>query len=231
MRAPNNSNGPSIGLQFQPRQPAELVICVENVAKHFADEVGCFGARVQRNLALAVIAQGAQIVDAENVIGMGVGVKHRVDLADSFANRLLAKVGRGVDQDGLARQIPSVSKAGYGGRADRSNGTRRSRSRWWAPPSKCRCPAPSALPSSCLAARGRAGSLRGTRERVRHLNVCHAQFVETVLQKCSSVEVRLPLVFVCSRPSVSMVWRAPIRSMRGCAPSSCIMPICIMALM
>ena len=83
------------------------------------------------------------------------------------------------------------------------------------------CLPPAAWPGACG---GRASALVTSTYAMRN---SYRQFC----RKVSSAEVRLPLVFSCSRPSVSMVWRAPIRSMRGCPPSSCIMPSCIMALM
>jgi hypothetical protein len=50
-------------------------------------------------------AEGPQIVDAENVVRMGVGLEHGIDPGDVFANRLLAKVGGGVNQNDLAAKL------------------------------------------------------------------------------------------------------------------------------
>src|SRR5579864_79303 len=80
-------------LEFQPRQPAKLIVRVENVAEHIADVLRCFGARIKRNPALVVIAQGAKIVDAEDVVGVTVGVDHGIDLRNLLADRLFAEVG------------------------------------------------------------------------------------------------------------------------------------------
>src|SRR5580704_9797772 len=73
--------------------------------------------------------------------------------------------------------------AGYGGRADRKSGTPRSRTRWWALPSKCRCPAPLTWLSSLGGGGTRGRSLRWTGQRVRHFDVSHAKFVEAILQE------------------------------------------------
>ena len=45
------------------------------------------------------ISQGPQIVDSEDVVGMRVSVEHGIELRNVFAERLFAKVGRGVDQN------------------------------------------------------------------------------------------------------------------------------------
>ena len=44
-------------------------------------------------------AEAAQIVEAHDVIGVGMGEDHRIEAVELFAQRLLAQVGRGVDQD------------------------------------------------------------------------------------------------------------------------------------
>ena len=41
----------------------------------------------------------AEVIETEDVIGVFVGVDHRVHDADAFAKQLLAKVGGGVDQE------------------------------------------------------------------------------------------------------------------------------------
>src|SRR5437870_1816566 len=61
------------------------------------------------------------------------------------------------------------------------NGTRRSRSQWWARPWTCRCPGRSAWPSSFGGIRARR--LGRASQRVGNFNVSHAQFVECILQE------------------------------------------------
>ena len=41
----------------------------------------------------------AQIVDAVHMVGVAVGVNHAIEVADAFAQKLLAQIGRGVDQN------------------------------------------------------------------------------------------------------------------------------------
>jgi len=47
----------------------------------------------------------AQVVDAVQVVGVGVGQDHRVDHVDAFAQELLAQVGRRVDQHARGRRL------------------------------------------------------------------------------------------------------------------------------
>jgi hypothetical protein len=64
-----------------------------------------------------------QIVDAVDMIGMGMGVKHGIDMAQAFAQGLLAKIGGGVDDDLLIAMSNQHTAAGspvtrIGGTAD-----------------------------------------------------------------------------------------------------------------
>ena len=64
----------------------------------------------------------AQVVDAVDVVGMGMGVDQRVDRADAGVEALLAQVGAGVDQDALAlgtRSGSSSAAACCAGRGER----------------------------------------------------------------------------------------------------------------
>ena len=131
--------------QLDLRQAAILVIRVEDVAENAAQSLRRGVAGVQRNLSAAGDARKAErphVVEPENVVGVAVGVKHRVDLANALADGLLAKVGRGVDEHGVPVPLhhdrgPRAAVMRIGRRAHRG-----SRSRWWARPSRCRCPAP-----------------------------------------------------------------------------------------
>ena len=44
--------------------------------------------------------KAAQIVDAVHVVGVGMGVEHCVDAANTIGDHLLAKIRPGVDRDG-----------------------------------------------------------------------------------------------------------------------------------
>jgi hypothetical protein len=45
-----------------------------------------------------LVRQWAQIIDAQDVIGVCMGIKHGIELGNLFAQGLFAEVGRGVDQ-------------------------------------------------------------------------------------------------------------------------------------
>src|SRR2546426_284657 len=70
------------------RQPAELIVCVENVAEHVADEISGIGTGIKRQLSRLVMeTQWPQIVDAQNVVSVGVGIEHGIQLMDLLADR------------------------------------------------------------------------------------------------------------------------------------------------
>src|SRR6516164_3817539 len=59
-----------------------------------------------------MVAERAKVVDAEDVVGVGVSVEHGVDLADALADGLLAEVGRSVDKDHLSTEFEEDGRAG-----------------------------------------------------------------------------------------------------------------------
>ena len=129
--------------EFDLRQSSEFVVSIENVAERTADEIRRFRPRVQWELAGFVAkTERAQVIKPEDVIGMTVGEKHGVNFPNMFADSLLAEVRSGIDEDWSCLRIPPERRAGFDGRGDRKSGTRRSRTQWWALPSRCRCPAP-----------------------------------------------------------------------------------------
>ena len=66
--------------QFDLGQSAKFVVGVEDVAEHVAQKLGCRRVGVERQLARLVLeTERAQIVDAENVVGVGVGVEDGID--------------------------------------------------------------------------------------------------------------------------------------------------------
>src|ERR1022692_102059 len=82
-------------MQVDLRQSAKLIRWFKNVREHVAQEFASAGRGIKRQLArLMVISQGAQVVDAEDVVGVRVGVEHGIELPDVFAQRLFPKVGR-----------------------------------------------------------------------------------------------------------------------------------------
>src|ERR1700676_2386855 len=82
------------------RQSSKFIFGLKDVAKHFAQEFARLRRCIKRQLARDVlISQRPQIVDSEDVVGVRVSVEYGVELRDFFAQRLFAKVRRGVDQD------------------------------------------------------------------------------------------------------------------------------------
>src|SRR5579864_1430893 len=81
------------------RQSSELVIGIENVSEHVLNESGGVRVRIERQLIWPVQkTQRTQIVNAKKVIGMGMGIQNSIKLANLFANCLLAKIWRGINE-------------------------------------------------------------------------------------------------------------------------------------
>src|SRR4029077_2764380 len=49
--------------------------------------------------------KGANVIEAHDVIGVGVSEQNRIDAFDARAQRLLAKIRRGVDQDAVILKL------------------------------------------------------------------------------------------------------------------------------
>ena len=62
--------------------------------------VGVVG--VDGQIVLAAEAERAQVVEAQDVVGVAVGVEDGVDAPDFFAQGLRVEVRAGVDEDGVA---------------------------------------------------------------------------------------------------------------------------------
>ena len=60
---------------------------------------------------LRVQPEGAQIVDAVDMVGMGMRVDHAVDAIDVGREQLRAQVGAGVDQDASSARSPSPKRS------------------------------------------------------------------------------------------------------------------------
>ena len=54
---------------------------------------------IQGNFVGAVETQRTEVIEAEHVVGVSVGVKDGVNFTDIFAQRLLAEIGGGVDKN------------------------------------------------------------------------------------------------------------------------------------
>ena len=98
--APKSSNAALDGLEFDEREASKFVVGLEDVAEHVAQKFAVARRGIERQLTGPVaIGERAQVVDAENVVGVGVRVEDGVELSDVFAQGLFAKVGRGVDEN------------------------------------------------------------------------------------------------------------------------------------
>ena len=59
-----------------------------------------------------VITEWPQVVDAQNVVGVRVGIKHGVDMSNIFADCLRIKVRSGIDQDDFIPELQHDRGAG-----------------------------------------------------------------------------------------------------------------------
>ena len=78
------------------------VLGAEGVFEDAFEGVGCGVVGVDGEIAFDVKAEGAEVVEAHDVVGVAVGVEDGVDAADVFADGLGVEVGAGVDEDGVA---------------------------------------------------------------------------------------------------------------------------------
>ena len=92
----------------------------------------CFGDAVNRNFAALPEIERTYIVQAHDMVGVRVGEQDGVDAFDLRAQRLLAEVGRGVDQDAVPAVLDIEWTAAAGCRAGHRRCTRRNGIRWWA---------------------------------------------------------------------------------------------------
>ena len=74
---------------------------VEDVLKSAANRVKRVGRSVNRDIVFLHEIERAHIVKAENMVGMGMGVKDSIQAVDVVAQGLVSKVGCGIDEDAL----------------------------------------------------------------------------------------------------------------------------------
>jgi hypothetical protein len=92
--------------KFHLSQPAELVVALENVAERAADKISGFRTRVEWELVrLVAEAEWSQVIQTQDMIGVTVSEEHSVKLANMLADRLFAKVGRGIDKHGSSCEL------------------------------------------------------------------------------------------------------------------------------
>jgi hypothetical protein len=86
------------GMQIDERKSSEFIGRFEDVAEHGAKKFAGMWRGIERHPAGSVEKrQRAQVVDSENMVGVGVGVEHGIELSHVFAQRLFAKIGSAVD--------------------------------------------------------------------------------------------------------------------------------------
>src|SRR3974390_417700 len=91
--------------QFDLGKSSVFIVAVEDVLENMPNDLGGRLGCIERNLSAARRARKAEwanVVEAENMVGMTMGIKHGVNTADAPADGLLTKIGRSVDQDGAA---------------------------------------------------------------------------------------------------------------------------------
>ena len=82
---PKQLDWPLDRMQLNLRQSAEPVGGFKNVSKHVAQKFTVSRRGIKRQLArLVPVSQGPQIVDAEDVVGVRMCVKHRIELRNVF---------------------------------------------------------------------------------------------------------------------------------------------------
>ena len=86
------------------------ILSAEGVVENALDGSGCGVVGVEGKIAGRVEAEGAEVVHAEDVVSVPVGVEDGVDAADALADSLGVEVGAGVDDD-----VVGVPRDEYGG--------------------------------------------------------------------------------------------------------------------
>ena len=97
----------------------------EGVVEDALDGVGGGGVGVEGEGVGVFEAEGAEVVEAEDVVGVRVGVEDGVDAGEVLAECLRVEVGAGVDEDGFVLVLDENGGAGaavmgVGGGADRA---------------------------------------------------------------------------------------------------------------
>ncbi len=84
---------------------------IEHIRKDAAEGVEGVGGSVDGDAGALEDVEGADVVEAEDVIGVGVGEEDGVDAADVVAEDLGAEVGGGVDEDVAAFVLDQDGRA------------------------------------------------------------------------------------------------------------------------
>src|SRR5208283_2242676 len=232
-RRPKQPQWPIQGSYLNLREAAVFVVRLEDVAKDAAQHLRRRFAGEERDLAASRSTRKAErtdVVQPENVVGVAVRVKYRVNLPDALADRLLAEIRRSVDEHRVVAPLHHHRRA-------RAAIVRVGRRAYAAVTADGRYSHRGA--ASQHGERGLHPALTSAPgppcgERVIRLVTSRYAMRSSYRQFCSmfcSTGVRLPLVFSCRMASVSMVWRAPMRSTTGFSPGGAASPSCMSALM
>src|SRR5690606_20054562 len=68
------------------------------IGKSLAQDGSSIGTGIDRKMRLRELVEAAQLVEPAGMVGVGMGEKHRVNLADAEVQRLEAELGGGVDE-------------------------------------------------------------------------------------------------------------------------------------
>src|SRR5580692_1541768 len=155
---------------------------------------------------------------------MAVGEKDSIKFENVLADRLLAEIGSGINEYALAAELNQNRGAGTTVvRVVRTTHIAIAPDGWHAHGRAAAQDRERSL-HRLVAAAVEAGVCGGRASALVTSTYAMRSSYRTFCRKFSSTLVRLPLVFSDSKLSVSMVWRAPIRSTRGWPPCSCISP-------
>lgn len=84
-----------MGLRFEITSVA--VLSIKGVVEAALERVHAFGSGIDGELGVFAYGEAAQVVKADDVIGVLVGVEHGVEVLDFFTQALCAKIRAGID--------------------------------------------------------------------------------------------------------------------------------------
>src|SRR5215831_10622097 len=198
-------------LHLHASDAAVLVVGLKNIAEHVFDGLGCWIEGIERDFAFVAKTEWTHIIQAQDVVGVGVRVNDGVDVGDVFADGLFTEVGCSVNENAPAIVLDHDRRAGaavpgIGGVAD------------------CARTTDGGHAHGRSAAQYGKGCFHFLLGAGPALDFARALVISTQAMRSSnstccktfcSRSVRLPLVFSCRIVSASMVWRAPTMSTAG----------------
>ena len=88
-------------IDFDKRNGTDFGFAIENVIEGAAEDIESFSRRENRERGVLAHVERPNVVETENVIGVGVREEDGVEPLEADAKGLLAEVGRRVDDDVL----------------------------------------------------------------------------------------------------------------------------------